>query len=124
MLSRNFPGYSEIFKIIPKLPRPSGAFQTIWKLSRLSRNFPDRSETFQTIRKLSRPSVTSQCNFKGYMQKLSGRAKTFRMAMPRCPYGFCASGLLAIWWAESRTQKFNFAHYKKTKVVYFLGPST
>ena len=38
--------------------------QTIRKLSRLSGNFPDHLET-------------SWCNFKGYAQKLSGRAKTF-----------------------------------------------
>ena len=95
-LSENFPGYPETFRTIRKISGLSV------NLSRLSGNFPDHSENIQTIRKLSRPSwqfgnfpdglETSQCNFKGYAQKLSGRAKTFRMAMPRCHDGFWASG--------------------------------
>ena len=79
-------------------------FQAIQKLSRLYRNFLDHLENIQTIRKLSGPSgnfpdglETSQCNFKGYAQKLSGRAKTFRMAMPRCHDGFCASAKEVGW---------------------------
>ena len=55
------------------------------KFSRLSGNFPDYQETFQTIRKLSRlpgnfpdHPETFRCNFKGYAQKLSGPARTFR----------------------------------------------
>ena len=106
----NFSDHSDTFQTIGKLSRPSRnfpgypeTFQVIRKSSRLSRNFPDRPdypENFQIIRKLSRLSFfdfydhpeTSQCNFKGYTQKLSGRAKNFRMAMPRCHDGFCASG--------------------------------
>ena len=88
--------------------------KSIWKLSRLSGNFPGYLETFWTIRKLAGPSGNfpgypepfrtiltnrnfpdgleiSQCNFKGYAQKLSGCAKTFRMAMPPCHPGFWAS---------------------------------
>ena len=75
--SGKFPDHSESFETIQKLSRSSGkfpdypeTFQAIHKLSKLSRNFPDHPET-------------SQCNFKGYAQKLSGRAKTFWMAMPR-----------------------------------------
>merc|ERR1712016_297758 len=56
-------------------------------------------EIFRIIRKISSLSriylkgpETSQCNFKGYAQKLSGRAKTFRVAMPPCHPGFWASG--------------------------------
>ena len=70
----------------------------IRKISGLSGNFLDHLENIQTIRKLSGPSgnfpdgpENSQCNFKGYAQKLSGRAKTFRMAMPQCHQGFWAS---------------------------------
>ena len=81
-LSGNFSGYPETFQAIQKLSRSSGKypaypenFQTIRKKSRLSGNFPKGPET-------------SQCNFKGYAQKLSGRAKTFRMAMPPCHPGF------------------------------------
>ena len=105
MISGNFPGYLETFQIIRKLPKLSGhfpdyleTFQFTRKLSRTSGNFPDYLETFQTIWKLSRLSgnfpdhpETPQCNFKGCAQKLSGRAKTFWMAMPRCHDGFCAS---------------------------------
>ena len=102
-----FLGSSRTFQIIRKLSRPSRnfqgnpeTFQAIRKLSGLSRKYLDYPETFQTIRKLSWTSgnfpdglETSQCNFKGYAQKLSGRAKTFQMAMPRCHDGFCASEL-------------------------------
>ena len=86
-LSGNFSGYPETFQAIQKLSRSSGKypaypenFQTIRKKSRLSGNFPKGPET-------------SQCNFKGYAQKLSGRAKTFRMAMPPCHPGFWDSGV-------------------------------
>ena len=60
LLSGNFTGYLEIFKIIPKHPRPSGhfldnpeTFQLIWKLSRPYGNFPVqfqwlRAKTFRT----------------------------------------------------------------------------
>ena len=78
-------------------------FWTIRKIFRLSGNFPGYLETFWTIRKISRLSgnfpkgpETSQCNFKGYAQKLSGRAKTFRMAMPPCHPGFWASAATSI----------------------------
>ena len=89
-LSGNFSGYPETFQAIQKLSRSSGKypaypenFQTIRKKSRLSGNFPKGPET-------------SQCNFKGYAQKLSGRAKTFRMAMPPCHPGFWDSGPLVL----------------------------
>ena len=88
-LSGNFSGYPETFQAIQKLSRSSGKypaypenFQTIRKKSRLSGNFPKGPET-------------SQCNFKGYAQKLSGRAKTFRMAMPPCHPGFWDSAPLS-----------------------------
>ena len=71
-LSGNFTDHPETFQFIPNF------FQVICKFSRLFGNLPDYPET-------------SQCNFKGYAQKLSGRAKTFRMAMPRCHDGFWAS---------------------------------
>ena len=71
-LSRNFPDQLE-------------NIQPIQKISRLFGNFPGYLETFQAIRKISRQSgkypdnwkfskglETSQCNFKGYKQKLSG----------------------------------------------------
>ena len=96
----------EIFRIIRKISSLSGnfsgypeTFRTIRKISGLSGNFPGYPEIFCIIRKISSLSgnylkglETSQCNFKGYAQKLSGRAKTFRMAMPRCHDGFWASG--------------------------------
>ena len=109
----NFPGYPEIFWIIRKICSLSGnvsgypeTFQIIRKISSLSGKYPAYPENFQTIRKKSRLSgnfpkgpETSQCNFKGYAQKLSGRAKTFRMAMPPCHPGFWDSGLNARhWW--------------------------
>ena len=87
MLSENFPGYYKVFKIISKLPRPSRHFQDypktlliIEKLSRPSGNFPVpfqrlRAKTFRTRK-----------NFID-TQKLSGHAKTFRMAIPRCLCG-------------------------------------
>merc|ERR1712240_876388 len=85
-LSGKYPAYPETFQAIQKLSRSSGKypaypenFQTIRKKSRLSGNFPKGPET-------------SQCNFKGYAQKLSGCAKTFRMAMPPCHPGFWDSG--------------------------------
>ena len=97
-----------------KWPKSATIGHNFAKLSRLSRNFSDHLENIQPIRKLSRlsrnfadhPAIsrlsgsfpdgpeTSQCNFKGYAQKLSGRAKTFRVAMPPCHPGFCASA----WW--------------------------
>ena len=112
-LSENFPGYPETFRTIWKISRLSETFQlsgnfrdhpenirTIRKISGISGNFPGYQETFQTIPKIFRLSgnfadspQTSQYIFKGYAQKLSGRAKTFRMAMPRCHDGFCASGV-------------------------------
>ena len=89
-LSRNFPGYPEIFRIIRKI-------------SSLSGNFPGYPEIFRIIRKISSLSgnylkglETSQCNFKGYAQKLSRRAKTFQMAMPIRRRGFWASALALI----------------------------
>ena len=79
------------------------SFRTISKLSRLSRNFPgypetfwpsgkysDYPNTFRTIRKFSR-----RCNFKDYAQKLSGRAKTFRM---KCVNSFS--------WQKKRINRF------------------
>ena len=92
---RNFPDYPETFQIIRKLLRLSGnfpgypeTFRTIQKISRLSRYFP---ETFRIIGNFPDNLESSQCNFKGYTQKLSRRAKTFRMAMPPCHQGFWAS---------------------------------
>merc|ERR1712155_114651 len=99
-LSGNFPDYSETFQVIRKLPRPSRHFldypetlQNIGKLSRLSGNFPDHPETFRPSGNFPDHPETSNCNSKGCAQKLSGRAKTFRMAMPRCHECFCASVL-------------------------------
>ena len=75
------------FSSYPDYPE---TFRTIRTLSRLSRKFPECPETFQAVRKLSILSgnfpdhpETWQCNFQGNAQKLSGRAKTFRTAMPR-----------------------------------------
>ena len=104
--SGSFSGYPETFRTIRKILGLSGDFpdhleniRTIRRLSGPSGKYPDYPENIQTIRKLSGPLrnfpdglETSQCNFKGYAQKLSGRAKTFRMAMPRCHDGFWASG--------------------------------
>ena len=108
-LSRNFPNHLENIQTIQKLSRSSGNFpdhleniQTIWKLSRLFGNFSNYLEnfleTFQIIWKSSRLSKDfpegpepSQCNFKGYVQKLSGRAKSFRLTMSRCHDGVYAS---------------------------------
>ena len=101
-LSGKYPAYLENIQPIQKISSLSGnfpaypeTFQAIQKLSRSSRKYPAYPENFQTIRKKSRLSgnfpkgpETSQCNFKGYAQKLSGRAKTFRMAMPPCHPGF------------------------------------
>ena len=106
--SGKYAAYPETFQAIQKLFRSSGKYpaypeniQPIWKTSSLSRKYPAYPETFQTIRKKSRLSgnfpkgpETSQCNFKGYAQKLSGRAKTFRMAMPPCHPGFWDSAIL------------------------------
>ena len=111
LVYQNFLDQSENIQTIQKLSRLSWNFpdhpeniRPIRKLSRLSGNFLDHPEDIQTIRKLSGTSAnfpdgleTSQCNFKGYAQKLSGRAITFRMAMPRCHDGFCASALLFSW---------------------------
>ena len=84
---------------IRKLSRLYKTFRIIQKISSLSRNFPGYPETFWTIQKIFTLSgnfpkgpETSHCNFRGYAQKLSGRAKTFRMAMPPCHPGFWASG--------------------------------
>ena len=106
-LSGNVSGYPETFQIIRKISSLSGkyptyleTFQPIQKLSRLSRNFPGYPEIFWIIWKISSLSrnfqsrnfpkgpETPHCNFRGYAQKLSGRAKTFRMAMPPCHPGF------------------------------------
>ena len=67
-------------------------FQTVWTLSRLSGHFPDCPVTFQIVRTLSRLSGNfPDCpdyfrTYTGHFQafqrsKLSGRAKTFRVAM-------------------------------------------
>ena len=109
-LSRNFSDHPENIQPIQKLSRLSGnflgypeTFRIILKISSLSGNFPGYPETFQAIRKISRLSgnfpngpETSQCNFKGYAQKRSGCAKTFRMAMPPCHPGFWASVALKL----------------------------
>ena len=85
-LSGNFPDYPENIQTIWKISSLSGnfpsyleTFQAIWKLSGSSRKYPGYPETFKKIRKISRLSgnfpngpETSQCNFKGYAQKLSG----------------------------------------------------
>merc|ERR1712218_146753 len=95
--SGKYSDYPETFQTIRKLSRLSG------KLSGPSRKYPDYPETFQAILKLFGPSgkylesfqairklfgpsgkypdylETSQCTFKGYAQKLSGRAKFFWM---------------------------------------------
>ena len=114
-LSRHFSDLLKNIQTIRKLSRLSEKnFRTIRKISRLSgncpdspetfqtiQNFPDNPETFQIVRKFSRLSKnfpdrpkTSQCNFKGYAQKVSRRAKTFRVAMPPCHPGFWASSIL------------------------------
>ena len=84
-LSGNLPDYLETFRTVRKFSGSSG-------------KYPAYPENFQTIRKkstlsgnFSKGPETSQCNFKGYAQILSGRAKTFRMAMPPCHPGFWAS---------------------------------
>ena len=86
-LSRNFRDLLETFKIVQNLSR--------WKLSRLSTNLSDFPKIFQTILKLSRLMLCSDLilsQFCRYAQKLSGRAKTFRLAMPTRQRGFSDSG--------------------------------
>ena len=73
-LPGNFPGYPEIFRII-------------WKISSLSGNFPGYPENIQTIWKFYKWSGNFPVQFQGL------RAKTFRVAMPPCHPGFCASEL-------------------------------
>ena len=117
--SGKYPDYTETFQAIQKLSRLSRnfsrypeIFQIIRKISSLSGNFPGYPEIFRIIRKISSLSgnylkgpETSQCNFKGYAQKLSGRAKTFRVAMPPCHPGFCASA-----WANAGLAIFSSLH--------------
>ena len=113
-----YSDYPETFQAIQKLSGPSGnildhpeniqtilklssypeTFWTIWKISGVSWNFPghrklpgpsgkypDYPETFQTIRRL--PSAVSRVMLKNFLDA----QKLFRMAMPRCHDGFCAS---------------------------------
>ena len=70
-LSRNFPDCPE-------------SFQTVWKVSGLSGKFPDSLANFQTVWKILTHSIVRASfysQFFLYAQKLSGRAKTFRLAM-------------------------------------------
>ena len=100
-LSGNFPGYPEFFcanhpeniQTLRNLSRLSGnfldhpeniqkirnLFQAIRKLSGPSVKYPKKTENFKTIRTYFRQygnfqdgPETSQCNFKGYAQKISG----------------------------------------------------
>ena len=65
------------------------SFETIWKIgNHLEKSY--RFESIGTVKKV----------FLLYAQKLSGRAKTFRVAMPPCYPGFCASG----WWGPVRME--------------------
>ena len=100
--SGNYPDYPETFQAIQILFRLSGNFPDHPEISRLSGNFPGYPETFRTIPKIFRlsgnfadVSQISQCIFKGYAQKLSGRAKTFWMAMPPCHPGFWVSDMMS-----------------------------
>ena len=84
-LSGNLPGYRETFQAIPKFSGSSGKYpDNLESFSDYPETFctvkyPDNPENFKTIRKLFRQSgnfqdgpETSQCNFKGYAQRLSG----------------------------------------------------
>ena len=84
--SGNFSDNPKAFQIIQAF----NTFQTIQKIFRQNQNFPDNYEMFKTIWKLSRQfrnfsdfsdkfkkKLTKVCS----VQKLSGRAKTFRGAM-------------------------------------------
>ena len=75
----------------PKFMDHLGSIHTIRNLSRQSGKFPGYLENIQIIHKLSRPSgnlrdglESSQCNFKGYAQKLSEW---------QCHDGFCDSAV-------------------------------
>ena len=135
-MSGNFPDCQETFQAVWKFSRLNGnfpdwleTFQPVWKLSSLSGNFPDSPETFQTLQKLSRLYKIFQMvwnilklihsyvdvlalfygQFCKYAQKLSGRAKTFRSAMPTRRRGFWDSGV-----SEGRTKPIQemLAHLK------------
>ena len=69
------------------------SFQTIQKLSSPSGNFPDHPETFQTIWKSVHLGMSFNGGFHRYAQKLSGRAKTFQVAMPPWDMGFSDSDI-------------------------------
>ena len=85
-------------------------FQIVWIFSGLSGNFPDHPENIQPIRKLSKGSGNFPVQFQGL------RAKTFRVAMPPCHPGFCASG--------HKIPVLNIAKSIETlKFVEFLKPS-
>ena len=131
--SLNFLDRLEILWAIWNLPDHSDTFQTTQKLSRSSGKYPAYPGNFQTIRKKSRLSgnfpkgpETSQCNFKGYAQKLSGRAKTFRMAMPPCHPGFWDSGCAQVgpkaFWDNSKFIKVQFVKKHKYQPCVVLGP--
>ena len=110
LLSGILSDCQETFQTVRKFSRLSKnfpdslkTFQNFRKVSKLSGNFPDYSSYFQTVRKSSGLSrnfsdlyvicfdlISNQ--FCWYAQKLSGRAKTFRSAMPTRRRGFSDSG--------------------------------
>ena len=86
-----------------KVPDSLENFRIVWKISGWSQKFPDGPESFRTIRKFSRLSGTFPDHLDNpeifqTVWKLPSakglRAKTFRMAMPRCHDGFWASVLM------------------------------
>ena len=82
--------FARIYKIDPKIKSKHcirlESFRTVWKISRQSGNFLTQS--------IDQASFNGQ--FCVYAQKLSGRAKTFRYAMPTRILGFSASALLPL----------------------------
>ena len=118
-LSGKFPYCLESFKTVWKVSRLSrnfpdcpGTFQTVQKLSRISGHFPDCPDTLQIVQKLSRLSRNipdypeTYAMFLGtmlYAQKLSGRAQTFRSAMPIRRRGFSASATYLPYRTPSRS---------------------
>ena len=89
-LSGNFPDCPETFQTLQNF------FQTDQKPSKLSENFQDCPEAFQTVQKLHRLMLCFDLILGPiciYAQKLSGRAKTFRLAMPTRQRAFSDSEL-------------------------------
>ena len=119
VIRKNLDSFEVIQKVGNHLENPD-SFEIIWKIGshlenrdsfeiirKIGSHLEKNPDSFETIRKIGKIRIVLKVLtqfkrfFRLYAQKLSGRAKTFRVAMLPCYPGFSASAQSA----HFRTQK-------------------